>query len=263
MKKRGFLVFATAAIGSLAVVACIGASRIDSNTNFREARASVPTGTRRIFLVNNHGDNGNVSWWTKEKLVLHVWNDTETKDIKGATEVLGTDFYKGGLWYVDISIANATSALHLIAGQDTNGDGTINWDSNNQTWSQDIPAYGTADLVFLNNDVSWDSANNRNNRGVSVGTSGLSSGQLAALLAKYNTCDSSNTYGYNAYPQLKVDFLDSCEAGVLASTDTLADYDYQEYINNGKSYDGINKDHTSTIVDKIAGLKYWYELNNE
>ena len=115
----------------------------------------------------------------------------------------------------------------------------------------------------MNSGVTWDGQASRNSRNASIGTTnGFNASELSTILAGYNTCDATNTYGYNAYPQLKKNFFDKCQASVLSSTSTLQDYDYAAYVTNGKSYDGINKDSTSRIVDKIAWMKAMFEANN-
>lgn len=264
-KSKIILIAGLASVGLVSVTLGVAATAdIKPVDIVRRHNATMPTNTRRIWLVNNHGDNSDLSWWTNANLVVHVWNASGTIDVKGATVVLGSDYYKGGLVYVDITLTNATGELHAIVGQDLNGNGEISWGDNNQTQQVDLQAFGTsADVIWLQNTRYQDSyQNNRWTRNANAAAAGMSDTQLAAVLAKYNTCDVQNTYGYNGYPQLKKDFFDACDAAVLASTTTLADYDYEEYKAAGKDYSKIEKNHTSTVVDKIAGLKLMYESNN-
>ena len=190
---------------------------------------------------------------------------TSAQNFKGATQVLPPDgntngFYRG-LWYVDIALTNATTGLYVIAGQDTNGNGEINWGNNNQSFAQLLPDFGNeaGDIVLLNDNVASDGG--RNSRGISTGKIGLGGSQLAALLSLYNTCDSNNTYGYNAYPQQDASIFSNCSASALSSSEELADYDYAEYLAAGKDYSKVNKDHSSTVAEKIAGLQAMYNAN--
>ena len=143
-KGKILLVAGLASVGLVSVTLGVAATAdIKPVDIVRRHNATMPSNTRRIWLVNNHGDNSAVSWWTPENLVIHVWNDGGALDVKGATQVLGSDYYKGGLLYIDIELVNATSALHLIAGQDLNDEGIeIDWGNNNQTQQVDLPAFG-------------------------------------------------------------------------------------------------------------------------
>ena len=223
----------------------------------RRHNATMPTNTRRIWIVNN--DN----WWTDNNYWVYAWNGNGNYGSSVTTKVtmvLPEDgqpngFYHG-LGYADITLAGATSSLNVRIVNE--------WGDWGQTVTLSLPAYGTeADVVWMNSGGTWDSGENRNDRNASYGATQMyTTAQMSILLGIYNTCDPSNTFGYNAYPQLNYDFFINTNDEIKKSEETLADYDYEEYVEAGKDYSKINKDKTSKIVDKIAGLQYWYELNN-
>ena len=244
-KQNAMLLVSIVALGLVAGSTALINSK-PSFVNNIQTRAAAPTNTRRIWILNN--DN----WWTDNNFYVHAWNASGNCDTAKVTNIL-TDYYHG-FGYVDVALTNATSSLSVQV--------VNSWGDYGQTVTLTLPAFGGEDVIWMNSGGTWDSDHNRNDRNASLGTSnGFNAGQLAAILAKYNTCSDSNTYGYNAYPQLKKNFFDKCADNVLTSTTTLADYDYDEYIQANKDYDQINKDHTSTVADKVAGLEYWYNLN--
>lgn len=263
-KKKGYLI----ALGCMTLLSAgLIMTANNGNSNFstsRVAKAAAPTNTRRIWLVNNGGYNTDVNWWTKENLVVHVYHEGQNDaiDVKGAT-LAATDYYQG-LWYVDVELANVTTSIKVIVGQDLDDSGIeIDWGNNNQTGALELPAFGTdADVIWLQDGNWWDSEEKRNSRNANVTTAGLGGSQLAEVLSGYKTCDPSNTNGYNAYPQLEKSILDACSAEAKAYSTSFADYDYDAYVQAGKSYEGMSKTSTSTVASKIAGLEYWYDYNN-
>ena len=244
-KQKVMLLIATLTLGLVAGTAIFTKSNI-SVIDTRQSRAPAPSNTIRIWIVNN--DN----WWTDNNYFVHAWNASGNVDTAKVTSVL-TDYYHG-LGYVDVSLANATSTLQIQV--------VNSWGEYGQTVTLTLPAFGGEDTVWMNSGGTYDNDHGRNDRNASLGTtSGFSAAQLASILAGFNTCSSTNTYGYNSYPQLQTNFFAKCDADVLASTTTLADYDYGEYVAAGKDYDQIQKIHTSTLADKVAGLEFWYNYN--
>lgn len=190
--------------------------------------------TRRIFLVNTVDQ-----YWEDDNWYIRTWtgsgeNITYTK----ATRLM-TD-YSQGFYYCDISYANATNGLTLIVRHNATEDSDT-WDFE-ATGNVTIPASGTESVIFVNGN---DGETKR--RGTSLGTAGMSDGQLAYLLTLYDACSSSNVSGYNSYPQLEADVLDACDDWVLESNTQVGTEQYQSA--------------PVSVAKKVAELEYRYNLN--
>ena len=207
------------------VGATVGASLVNNRFDggLLAANAEVPTNTRRIWIRNN--DN----WWTDNDYYAYAWvgeggsgNDTTS----AAVHMVLTDYYYG-LGYVDITLPNATSGIKVIIR-----DGGTSWGNNNQTVTVTLGEFGTGDVIHLNSGVTWNGADNRNDRNASVGTTdGFSAQQLKWILINggIDTCSSANTNGYNAYPQMNVNFFEPTNVDLTGEivSDT---YSVQDYI---------------------------------
>ena len=226
-------------LGTVALGAGATTIVLSNNTKKLEpVSAAVPTNTRRVWVIdNNNLDDGNTNWWTGSTLYADV--EGVSGSIK-ATKVLD-DYYKG-FWYFDVTVANATTGLNVIMRVGDNS-APYAMGNNNQTFTQPLGEFGEADTIWLNGGVSWDQANNRKSRSASIGTTnGFSGAQLAALLSHYDTCSSSNTDGFNAYPQLETNvFLKTAQSAF--STPVLGDTDYtcQDYVDGMYARYNANK----------------------
>lgn len=261
MKVNKGLIVATAAVMTV-VAATVGAISFKDHGSFGtiRAEATAPTNTRRVWVIDNNGESASTKWWSSSTMYAHTWTTGEAVTIKLENKVI--DGYYKGLWYFDVELASATTSLKVII-RVGNASAAYDWGNNNQTGTIELGALGAADTIWLNDGTWYDSGNSRNSRNSSVGTTnGFNDVDLATILGGYNTCSSTNTYGYNAYPQLETNFFAKCADEVLSSETTLPDYDYEEYVAAGKDYSKINKDHTSTVAGKIAGLEYWYNYYN-
>lgn len=182
-----------------------------NNVKFLSANATAPTNTRRIWILNN--DN----WWTDNNFFVHAWNDNGNVDTAKVTNVL-SDYYHG-LGYVDVTLAGATTSLKIQV--------VNSWGDYGQTVTLELPAFGGADVVWMNNGGTWDSAHNRNDRNAELkATTGFSGAQLGVIMSKYDSCSDANTNGYNAYPQVNTNFViptddDQLDSLVYNSTYTI------------------------------------------
>ena len=230
--KKSYLAFAIAlgglTVSSLSVAAATSSNIAGFNRN-GVAKAAAPTNTRRIWIIDNNGNSSDTSWWTGSTLYVYYWNANGNGTAKVTEEVL-SDYYKG-LWYVDITLTAATTSLNVIV-RVGNDSGVYDWGNNNQTFTQPLGSFGDEDTIWLNNGVSWDSSENRNSRQASIGTTnGFSAAQLAVIMSKYNTCSSANTNGYNAYPQLNVNFIEKTDSSAFSTKVYGQDtYTIQDYI---------------------------------
>lgn len=214
-------------LGSAVTLAATSNSRV----SYLTAKATAPTNTRRIWIIDNNDlSNNDTKWWTGSTMYVHVWtsNPSVYSEFKVNDEVCN-DYYKG-LWYVDVTFENATTSLNVIV-RIGNSEGPYSWGDNNQTFTQPLDEFGEADTIWLNGGVTHDDVEGRNSRSASIGTTnGFSGAQLAAVMSHYHTCSSTNTDGYNAYPQLKTNFLDKTDASVFSTkvygqdTYTIQDY---------------------------------------
>ena len=192
---------ATTALGAGAVTV------VASNNvkKFEPTNATAPTNTRRLWIINNNGNSSDTNWWNI--MYAHIWtNDPNTFVEYKVTEKVLADYY-WGLWYVDVTFADAATSLNVIirAGDDN---GPYSWGNKNQSFTQSLGALGTADTIWLNNGVSWNSGENRNDRNTSLGTTnGFDGPQLGSILSHYHTCSANNTDGYNSYPQMETNFF--------------------------------------------------------
>ena len=209
------IALSTVGLGSAVTLGAVS----NQNVKFLSANASAPTNTRRIWILNN--DN----WWTDNNFFVYAWNESGNFGSAETTKVTNvlSDYYHG-LGYADITLAGATTSLKLRV--------VNSWGNYGQTVTLDLPAFGGEDVVWLNSGETWDSSENRNDRNASLGTtSGFSGEQLGVVMSKYDTCSDANTNGYNAYPQLKKNFLDKTDSSAFSTKVYGQDtYTIQDYI---------------------------------
>lgn len=179
--------------------------------------ASAPTNQRRLWIIDNNGNSGDTSWWTGSTLYVYYWNSNGDGTIKVPKSNMVLDDYYKGLWYVDITLKDITTSFNVIV-RVGNDEGPYGWGDNNQTGTQPLGALGGDDVIWLNNGHYRDNTENRYSRNASIGTTnGFSGAQLAVVMSKYNTCSSNVTNGYNAYPQIKHNFIDKTAASELST----------------------------------------------
>ena len=200
--------------------------------NAKKAGAAVPTDTRRVWIVDNNGEDSSTKWWNDTGKIFygHVWNSNGTVDLKITHRVL-SDYYHG-LWYFDVDLPGAANSLKvIIRAGDTNG--VYGWGNNNQTKTLSLGELGTDDTIWMDNGVSYNDAEGRNDRNAGVTTTnGFSEAQFAVVMSKYDTCSPANTNGYNAYPQFKKNFVDKTNSEYLSAKVYGQDeYTCQDYIN--------------------------------
>jgi hypothetical protein len=175
---------------SVAALSCLGlgavaVSSVLNNRNELSVNAATTQTTRAIWAV----DNSNTYWFVGSD--LYVWTNSSTYITM--TWVLSD--YDGGLFYADID-----SSVTSVYFSDTT-DPTSN--------------YQKTDTITIN-DATNDSLDNKvywigNNVGGGVcpitwGTAGMSNAQLGEVMSYYDTCNSSYSNGFNAYPLLNNSF---------------------------------------------------------
>ena len=217
----------------------VGFGVVASNKqNLKAATAEVPTNQRRVWIVDNNGDSSDTNWWTSSTMYAYAWNENGNVTVKCENKVL--DDYGCGLHYVDITLAGATEALNVIV-RIGNDEGPYNWSGNNQSFAQSLGKLGTEDVIWLNNGVSWNGTDNRNDRNSSKGTAGCNAAQLAVVISKYDTCSDAVTDGYHAYPQVFTDFYQPSDAST-----------YSTYVYGQETY---------TIQQAVEGMEVRHNAN--
>ncbi len=191
-----------------------------NKTSLNTVSAAAPTNQRRIWILNN--DN----WWVDNIYGVEVSNGVD-KVYTSAVDVVLPSYYHG-FGFVDVSIANATSALSVRVLYNA---ANHEYSENNQTVELNLPAFGGADVIWMHSGTVMDSGISYNCRNATVGTTnGFGGTELGKVLAKYNTCSSATTNGYNAFPQLKTNIFDKTDSGAFdalvegQSTYTCRDY---------------------------------------
>lgn len=237
-------------IGALGTGALGAGFFATQNSNFARVDAadfSNMTITRRIWFVNN------ADWWTTNPLYVHAWGGSlETDQWSGVASKIYDSYYHG-LYYADITAKGIGSAINV---QIKNGDGS---ESDYYTCGVALPALSSkeADVIWMNS-----GKDGNGNRNASKGSAGGTSGFVATILEHELTCDASYAYGYNAYPQLLVDFItpSAGEITQYGNQTMVDDFSYEDYVENGKSYEDI--DRTEDLINlnqKIDGLRSMYE----
>lgn len=259
MNKKRLIVSAGLTFTGAAIALTLAFQSGKSFLLARPANAQVPvdfveeTVTRRIYFVNN--DNYWGEGWTEEamaQLYVHAWQESDgaykTESLVPATRYMTDVLY--GLYYADVTFAGAGDRIGMLIRT------TDNWDTGVQSNGAILPALWSSspDVVYLNSGLTG------GYRNTSVGSLNvLGDGQMAYLLRNYQTCSAAYSDGYNAYPQVLKDF---CPEGKwYEGSTTVTDYDYDEYVANGKSYEGLEQNGSTTINDKLVEMKALYEAN--
>ena len=228
--KKNYCLIALAGVTALSAGIVILSQNNNSFdiSSLHVSNAAAPTNQRRVWIIDNNGSSSETSWWGSHSLFIHYWNDKGGGEIPANEKVL-SDYYKG-LWYFDVSLEDVTTSLCLIVR--VGDDEPMSWGNNNQTFTLELGAIGTADTIWLNDGVTWDGKENRNNRNASIGTTnGFSGDQLAVVMSKYNTCSSNTTNGYNAYSQMKTNFFDKTDSAAFSTKVYGQDvYTIQDYV---------------------------------
>lgn len=229
---------------SLAISGNVGQYfKADATVNFSTEKV-----TRRIWFVNK--DN----WWTTDTLYVHVWGGSLAADQWSGAASKIYDSYHYGLYYADIEAVGIGSDIYA---QVKNANGS---DASYYTTGVHLPALSSksADVIALKS--GYDGSGNRNAE--LMGTAGGTSGYVAVILEHTLSCDSSYAYGYNSYPQLDANFLtpSSGEITSYGAGTMVDDFDYDEYVDNGKSYNDLDRTNDYTnVTDKIAQLRDMYD----
>ena len=236
------------------------ASKSSNSLFLRPSKAQTPvnfveeTITRRIYFTNN--DNYWGSEWSQadmEHLYVYAWqysddtNKTTVEAVCMMSDVRQNENTVGGLWYADITFSGAGDRVGVIIKTTEDWSGAQSADVCLPTlWST------SPDVIYLNS--GKDGSNHRN---ASIGGfTGMSDGNMAYFLRQYKTCDAAYSNGYNAYPQIMKDF---CPTGKIYEGSTVVtDYDYEAYVNNGKSYENLEQTGSTTITEKIEALRDMY-----
>lgn len=199
------------------------AERIETReTNF--ATANI---TRRIYFIDKK-DN----WWEGKTLEIHVWGDSLTAEQYVVANKMNDSYYRG-LYYADISGVGIGAAINAQVHVQNYGD--AQWWSASQT----LPSLAAKEADVISLDDGTDGSGNRNS---SLGTAPGSSGQVASFLDFISTCTASFASGYNAYPQLKANFIDP-------SSGEITQYGAGTYVEGGTAYN---------LNQKIAQLEGLY-----
>ena len=229
---------AIAGLSVASVGAMAGVAVAQNSGKFVGTKAETVQTTRRVWVVNN--DN----WWvpTQEKpdsAHVYAFVDENDRDEVPINWIM-TD-YSCGLGYADIAIRFTTIIFKPAAGW-TN-------QSVDLTLSDPIKTLaGAGDVYYLNSGTT--NGQESGNRNVSKGTAGMSKDQLKYFLSFFDTCDESYADGYNAYPQMMVDFY-------LAS-------DEVERTGDGTVVDKANKEPGTgiTFAQKIGRMRYEYNKDH-
>jgi|GEM_PF-3781901 len=229
---------AMAGLSVASVGALAGVAVANSAANLTPTKAETVQTTRRIWVVNN--DN----WWVptlEQSDSAHVYAFVDENDHdEFPINWIMTD-YSHGLGYVDIAIRFTTIIFKPAA----------DWknQSVNLTLSDPITKLANAGDVYYLNSGTNESPNY--NRNVSKGTAGMSSSQLAWFLSFFNTCSASYANGYNAYPQLMVDFYLASDEKARSGTVTKDNEEPRDDITFaqkiGKMRELYNKDHGTNL----------------
>ena len=203
--KKVLLGLSVAILGVAAVAVGIDAtaktSKTIAKTDAAQTEVDFTTAniTRRVYFVDNK-DN----WWEGKSLELHVWGGSlQAEQYVDAVKM--NNSYYWGLYYADITGVGAGSAINAQAH--VKGYADAQWWSVGQT----LPSLGskTEDVIWLNNGTG-----EGGNRNASIGSAGGTCDQVASFLDFISTCTTSYASGYNAYPQLKANFLDPSSAAI-------------------------------------------------
>ena len=239
-KKKGLLT--VAGLSVLAAGLVVGAV---NNNAFRFANAeqtevnfATAEVTRRFYFVI---DGYKAEWNTSgQELHVHAWGGSLAAEQWSAKATkmygdYGTD--NQGLWFADITAVGIGSAVNA----------QVKRQGGNDAWSYSkglaLPSLGdkTNDVMYL-----LGTADESGNRNASLGTAGGTSGQVASFLNFVSTCTTSYANGFNAYPQLKANFLDPSAGEITA-------YGGGTYVE-----DKDDKDVHYTLNQKIAELEAQY-----
>ena len=271
MKAKPILLFAVASVVTVGIGTALVLGAENSTKSFhsgfttiRNAKTSIDfsseTVKRRVYFLFNDNDWGADSGWRyndiKESLYVYAWQiDDDDNKATVKANLLTADYHPwaeavGCIHYADIEFEGAGDNIGVIVktSSDWSGKQTVDvalpplWDTEH------------GDVIYLN---SGESDGKRN---ASVGyISGMNASVLAGILPQYKTCSDSLTDGYNAYPQIKKNFVDG-NAELVTST-TFSDYDYSDYADNGYSYEGLTQTATYSIAQKLDAMKELYEEN--
>ena len=182
------------AITGLSVVsvgALAGVAVAQNAGKFVATKAETVQTTRRIWVVN--ADN----WWVKD-VQAHAFGSVEQYV---TVNWIYDTFYKG-LGYADIDSANTTIQFKPVSSWD-NRTANITLDPQIDSLDDD------PDVYWLYNGTTKDGTVDARNYGTNTAT--LGEDELSTVLSHIDTCGTSYACGYNAYPQLMVNFWNAPE----------------------------------------------------
>ncbi len=218
---------AIAGLSVASVGALAGVAVANSATNLTPANAKTVQTTRRIWVVNAD------EWWVNNVVVKAEGAAAEPEYVN-VYWVYGSYYY--GLGYADIDSDN-TSVAFKASETETNMTASI-------SLPDQIDALDdSADVFWLPNGLT----NGHRNCYVKTDGAGLGEAEMKILLSHFATCNTSFAYGYNAYPQLMVNFWnpssDDAKKGIV--------------------YPGNNEKGEQTLkTDKIAKMRQMYNKDH-
>jgi len=201
---------------ALGGISAVGAGLAGLQTAVKVS-ASLSVSTKRLFVINN-------AWSEQYQMGIYIFNSSISSansanwgDSKGMVYIDSTYHY--GLFYYDVP-TDATIVLRQKT--DASGDAyqSVNVDLTSSVYS----SVWTTECLQVN----WVGTSTKASASV-VQCTLTTASQLGNLLSYFVTCDSSDVYGYNAYPRLNNTFFAPAGSTLCNSTEkTVKDYDYTD-----------------------------------
>lgn len=212
-----------------------------ADTLVSQTKASYDT--TRIFVHNSNAGN-----WTSSGALtsIRAWGGSN----QGGATIYSTQWVDAGnntwIGYADIPIDS--EGFQLVRINPNNAGEIWNWGPNANLGD----AYYSSYIYSLSEyDWSW-----TYNTDFTLST--INADFAKILLEGYNTCSNSTLNGFGAYSVLQERYFSKMSSGVKQET-LNPDYDYDEYVSNDYSYEGLTKKETTlTIDDKINQLAQMY-----
>lgn len=218
---------AIAGLSVASVGALAGVAVAQNSGKFAATKAETVQTTRRIWVVN--ADN----WWVNNVVVKAEGASAEPEYVNVYWVY---DGYYNGLGYADISSAN-TSVAFKASETETDMTASI-------ALPDQIDALNdSADVFWLPSGKTGD----HRNCYIKTDGAGLGESEMRIVLSHFATCNTSFAYGYNAYPQLMVNFWNPSNSTAKEGT---------VYEGNNESGKDILK------TDKIAKMRELYNKDH-
>jgi len=236
---------------ALGGISAVGAGLAGLQTAVKvSASLSVPT--KRLFVIDK-------AWSENTTLGIHIFNSSLTEQnttwetCKSMNYIDST--YENGLFYYDVP-----TDASVVIRQTTSSSGIAYQSVDIDLTSTDFASVWTTECL----EVVWTSASTKASATVAQCKLTTTS-QLGNLLSYFVSCDSSDVYGYNAYPRLNNTFF-APAGSTLTSNDTdkvVRDYDYTDtsiYNMTTHEYNNLSGSRSATIsvAEKIAMMSANY-----